>query len=143
MTVAHAATDDEPNPMFWYNYGNALRHSQRLDEALEVYKKALAASRTDPYPDTLPPEKVMRIHNNLGVTYRNLGNAALAEQHWLEALAVDSGPAAMETTYNLVVLWHAQGSVAEAIALLDSLPWTEADPRLQSLRANLTGQAAP
>ena len=136
IEYAKAATDDEPNPMFWYNYGNALRNTGSFERAIEMYGRAAKAARKGVYATTLPDFKRIRIYNNLGLAYAQLGDLASAEEQWVKALAID--PAlATETVNNLAIIYQQQGRLSDALALLETTPGVDRNPRLAALLRQL------
>jgi len=143
VEFAQAASDDERNPMFWYNYANALLRSERYAEAVPIYERAVAALQDPYYKDRLEPERKVKIFINLGLAYANAGALDSSERSFQEALAVD--PSSFETIYNLVVLYSGQRRLEDAIRLLQGSQATATDARLRQMldRLVLEHSASP
>ena len=81
---ARAASDDEPNPMFWYNYGNALLRTGRYDEAVSTYERAVGL--IDDASPVVRRDQEARFYSNLGLASANAGLLESAEENLLRAL---------------------------------------------------------
>lgn len=85
------------------NFGNVLKNSGKLDEAIEHFNKSLELK-----PDS--PE----VHNNLGTLLDRLGRFDEAVEHYERALELR--PNFSQAHYNLATLLAKQGKTDEAIA---------------------------
>ncbi len=84
------------------NYGLALFYLDKLDEAIEKFKKAIEIDATFALP-----------YANIGLVYMNMGEYEKAEQFFLEAL--EREPENPETHYNIAVTNYRLGKKNEAL----------------------------
>lgn len=133
--LSKAITDEQRDPMTWYDYGNALRRTGRTQEALYAYDRALLAIDDPFYRERVEPERVAKIHVNAGLLRAQTGDPASAERHWRQALGLD--PGLVEATVNLARLLAMQGRTGEAAALLERHPERGTDPKISGLLAEI------
>ncbi len=125
---ALAALPNEPG--IWNNLGNVLVESQQLDEAVEAYRRSVAAAAGLPASaDAL---------NNLGTVLRKRLDWAAAEQAYRDALALR--PDFVSAWYNLSLTLLGQGRVPEGLEANSraiTLSPRDMQPRNQVIRALL------
>jgi hypothetical protein len=100
--VANAFPYPQSDPLVHFNLGNAFAKSDKLDEAISEYKKALLLS----------PGHV-RAHNNLGRAYAVKGNYDEAIMEFKRALAIS--PRHVRARNNLGVAYFHKGEFDKAI----------------------------
>ena len=92
-----------------YNLGVTYSAQGRTDEAIAVYLEALAVEPKHP--------EATLAHNNLGAIYLDRGDTENAQQRFEKA--VESGPAHIESRFNLALIYSQQNRMEETIELLE------------------------
>ena len=93
----------QASPRYHSNFGVALGHAGRHEEALTAYRQALALRPA--YPEA---------HNNLGISLRSLGQLQAAQAAFSEALALR--PDYADALMNLADTLQSLGRLGEAVA---------------------------
>jgi len=109
------------------NYGTALRHIGRVDEAIAQFEQVLKIEPTSP-----------KAHNNLGIALMMQGKTEDGLNHLRESVRVDPKP--YETRLNLSRALAQTGHVEEAISLCESLVQEKPDADLFNNLGALYGQ---
>lgn len=102
-----------------YTIGNGLSALGRHDEARTNYEAALA----DPGA-TERPELAAQVHKNLGSSLEQLGEGALAAEHYRQSLRLD--PHLPEAHYALAQMHVRDGEWTDALLHLDQAVFTDA-----------------
>jgi len=110
LRLALSVNPPEQNPMFredlHYHIGAQLLKLKKYDEAIKDFKEALEINPQDP-----------RVHNDLGIIFRDLGNYNQSEKHFLEAIRIE--PKFNLAIINLTDLFIKEQKYNDAISLLE------------------------
>lgn len=131
--LAWLMTDEERDPITWYDYGNSLRRLGRAVEAIEAYERALAFLGNADAPLEAP--RVARIHVNLGTCLAQVGESRRAAGQWRRALEVD--PVQVEAAYNLALVLASRSEFDAAVEVVDGVLSRRESPELGDLRQRL------
>lgn len=110
LRLAISPDPSEQHPMYrediYYHIGALLMKSKKYDEAIREFENALLINPKDP-----------RVHNDLGVIYKEYNDFSKAEYHYKNAIKIE--PRFNLAIVNLTALYIQEKKFTEAIELLD------------------------
>ena len=134
-----AVSGEQHDPEVWLNYGTALLHAGKFEEARDALQRAVEeCGDSDEVSQAslkrITPEVRGKIHTNLGVAATKLDDLPSAERHLTQAAKLD--PASFDAAFNLATLYYTQGRLIKAVKYLEKARDIRPEPKVvQALNA--------